>query len=528
MYAMLMRKHLLSNDVVIYNPIKVIKGEFDEEDNYFLDEMGCDFPEATDIAFIVSCERQECYAYPITEEDLLNRYGTNVLEEAVEKYFDEVSDAFNFSAIGDKKFVMHQINYEELKALFDEPKLHFDYYNGSVNISKRKLYMLTQIKDEKELRKFIDEMLKKFDELDKSSIKKTSLKKDKNNSDTILKEKTSVFLDSPSDKENKNIRRDIDTDELEAYLKERIIGQDEKIEELVTVIADNYKTSNPHLIQRPLLIGPSGVGKTETLKLMAEYLDIPFTRYSTPTLSGSGYVGNDIDDILRLAYYNSGRKEKICNESLIFLDEFDKINLRGNDVSDKAVQNLLLNFLDGTVYDVEVNSGYRVQLDTTLMCIVLGGAFEDIFKKKKKKIGFGDSESELNKITITDADIIEYGFIPEIVGRCNPKILYNNLTREDLKNILLKGKLSPIYLKQQFYKEVYDVDLKVLDTYIDAVLDRVVDNNTGARELKQIVFSSFNNISHNLQSKKNRGKYSEVIVDKEILSDSKVYTLKKR
>lgn len=185
--------------------------------------------------------------------------------------------------------------------------------------------MLTQIKGEKELRKFIDGMLKKFDELDKSSIKKSSSKKDKNNSDTILKEKTSVFLDSTSDKENKNIRRDIDTDELEAYLKERIIGQDEKIEELVTVIADNYKTSNPHLIQRPLLIGPSGVGKTETLKLMAEYLDIPFTRYSTPTLSGSGYVGNDIDDILGLAYYNSGRKEKICNESLIFLDEFDKI-----------------------------------------------------------------------------------------------------------------------------------------------------------------------------------------------------------
>ena len=115
------------------------------------------------------------------------------------------------------------------------------------------------------------------------------------------------------------------------------------------------------------MIGPSGVGKTETLKLMAEYLDIPFTRYSTPTLSGSGYVGNDIDDILRLAYYNSGRKEKICNESLIFLDEFDKINMRGSDVSDKAVQNLLLNFLDGTVYGVEVNSGYRVQLDTTLI-----------------------------------------------------------------------------------------------------------------------------------------------------------------
>lgn len=525
MYAMLMRKHLLSNDVVIYNPIKAIKGEIDKEYNYFIDEMECDFPKATDEYFITSSQYLEGYAYPITEEDLLNRYGTDSLEEALEKYQDEVFEAFNFSVIEGEKFVMHQINYEELKAFFEEPELSFDYYNGSVNIPKRKLYMLTQIEDKKDLRKFIDEILKKFNELDKSGIKKGSSKKDKDNNDEILKAKASVFS---SDLESKNIRRDIDTDELEAYLKERIIGQDEKIEELVTVIADNYKTSDPHLIQRPLLIGPSGVGKTETLKLIAEYLDIPFTRYSTPTLSGAGYVGNNVDDILKLAYYNSSRKEKICNESLIFLDEFDKINLRGNDVSDKAVQNLLLNFLDGTVYDVEVNSGYRIQLDTTLMCIVLGGAFEDIFKKKKKKIGFGDSESELNKLTITDADIIEYGFIPEIVGRCDPKILYNNLTREDFKNILLKGKLSPIYLKQQFYKEVYDVDLKILDTYIEAVLDRVVDNNTGARELKQIVFSSLSDISHTLQSKKNRGKYSEVIVDKEILSDSKVYTLKKR
>ena len=79
----------------------------------------------------------------------------------------------------------------------------------------------------------------------------------------------------------------------------RVIGQDKNIENLVTVISDNYKTSDPHLIQRPLVMGPSGVGKTETLKLLAEYLDIPFTKYSTPTLSGAGYVGKDIDDIFK-------------------------------------------------------------------------------------------------------------------------------------------------------------------------------------------------------------------------------------
>lgn len=83
---MLMRKHLLSNDVVIYNPIKAIKGEIDKEYNYFIDEMECDFPKATDEYFITSSQYLEGYAYPITEEDLLNRYGTDSLEEALEKY----------------------------------------------------------------------------------------------------------------------------------------------------------------------------------------------------------------------------------------------------------------------------------------------------------------------------------------------------------------------------------------------------------------------------------------------------------
>ena len=157
----------------------------------------------------------------------------------------------------------------------------------------------------------------------------------------------------------------------------------EQIERLVTVIADNYKTTNPYLIQRPLIIGPSGVGKTETLKLIAEYLKIPFTRYSTPTLSGTGYRGKDIESILRMVYQNAGKKIKACNESLIFLDEIDKIAERGRDVSDEAVQNLLLNFLDGTVYDVEIDQGITVNIDTTLMNIVFGGAFEDMLNDEE-------------------------------------------------------------------------------------------------------------------------------------------------
>ena len=213
---------------------------------------------------------------------------------------------------------------------------------------------------------------------------------------------------------------------------------------------------------------------------------------------------------------------------MIFLDEIDKIAERGRDVSDEAVQNLLLNFLDGTVYDVEIDYGRTVNIDTTLMNIVFGVAFEEMFNNKTKSFGFNFFNNSLDNMDVTTKDIKDYGFITEFIGRCSPKIIYNRLSREDLRNILVEGKLSPIFLKQQFYKEVYDVDLTYDDSYIEEVLNRAILDDTGARELKQIVFSSLEDVSHTLQGKSNRGKYSEVVVDKEILSDNKVYTLKKR
>lgn len=176
---------------------------------------------------------------------------------------------------------MYQIYFNELGELLTNSELLFDgIYEGFVKIPIKKLYMLTQLDSKSKLRKFIEEWIRKNEELEKLDNKKNLSKVNENieEKDSSV-QKTSEDLDERyvnvqvKDKEeeqtNKNIRRDIDTEELEAYLKARIIGQDEQIERLVTVIADNYKTTNPYLIQRPLIIGPSGVGKTETLKLIA-------------------------------------------------------------------------------------------------------------------------------------------------------------------------------------------------------------------------------------------------------------------
>ena len=519
MYAMLMKKENLSNEGFLFNPVTVIEGELNEEYGAFIDKFNNEFCLIDELSFAIS-ELVEGVYFISSEEELISKYSTVTIEEALKYYQDDIFNSFTFGLNSDErseKLDIYQLSLSDLVELASNSNLNSSYYNGMVSIPKRKLYMLTQLKDEKDLKDFIDQSVKDFKELERKE-KETKAKEKEIKVININTNKTNI--------KNKNVRRDIDTEELEAYLKMRVIGQDKNIENLVTVISDNYKTNDPHLIQRPLVMGPSGVGKTETLKLLAEYLNIPFTKYSTPTLSGSGYVGKDIDDILKMTYQNSSRNIKKCEESLIFLDEFDKIANRGLEVSDVAVQNLLLNFLDGTVYDVNLTNYDRIKIDTTFMNIVLGGAFVDILKDKNRKLGFNNDDS--CDLTVTDKDIIDFGFIPEIVGRVSPKIMYNTLSSLDLKNILLKGKLSPILLKQQFYKEVYDVTLKCTDDYVDGILEIAASNDTGARELKQIVYTSLLDVSHTLQRKSNRGKYSEVIVDKEILSDNKVYTLKKR
>ena len=509
MYAILMKKVLDNNGIIIYNPIRVIKGEI--QDGNFISSDNKFYFYADDEYFIKRDEK-ECVAYVQTKEELLTEYATKNINQALNCFKEDVFSCLNIGI-----FNSETGNYDLIEMPVEDARDMLTCYTNmdgsSYQISG--VIPITSDTTTEEIFNSIEELLKPIFSPEKSI-------------ETLQNKETIAYKQPKSTKTDveNDFRRDIDTEELEAYLKERIIGQDRQIEQLVTVIAENYKTKNPHLILRPLLIGPSGVGKTETLKLLAEYLKVPFTRYSTPTLSASGYKGNDIDDLLSLAYQNAGRKIKDCEESLIFLDEIDKISSRGRDVSDVAVQNLLLNFLDGSTYDVNISLTQSVKIDTSFMNIVMGGAFEELFKAKDKHLGFISSQDKMK--TITPTDIINYGFIAEFVGRASPKIVYNNLSKEDLKTIMTEGKLSPLLLKQQFYQEAYNVALKYDESYVNEILNRVTSNNTGARELNEIVLSSLLDVSRTLQQKSNQGKYSEVLINKEILSDNKVYTLKKR
>ena len=242
-----------------------------------------------------------------------------------------------------------------------------------------------------------------------------------------------------SEKKEKTFLDDIDSFELETYLKSRIFENDDILEDIATTIAMNYRAKRKEDVESMLSIGPTGSGKTETYKLIAEYLNVPLTIYDCNLLTSAGYVGKDIDDVLREVVINSGRDLNKAAKSILVFDEIDKIASRGMDVKDLAVQYLLLKVMDGNSYTFQMEkNGKQVTLDTSFMTVAGLGAFSDLYtsKEKKRNMGFGIAQEEgQKKANITPEDLINYGMLAELMGRFYLTHEYKKLSADDIKRI---------------------------------------------------------------------------------------------
>ena len=256
----------------------------------------------------------------------------------------------------------------------------------------------------------------------------------------------------------------IDALDLENYLKERIFENDDILEDIATTIAMNYRARRKEDVESMLSIGPTGSGKTETYRLIAEYLNVPLTIYDCNLLTAGGYVGKDLDDVFREVVINAGKDLKKAEKSILVFDEIDKIATRGMDVKDLAVQYLLLKAMDGSSYTFALEkNGRPVTLDTSFMTIAGLGAFSDLYKqkeKKKSKLGFATGEdTEEERVTLTPEDLIDYGMLAELMGRFYLTHEYKKLGPSDLRRILIDSKGSPLLRKQQRYLEEFGYEL---------------------------------------------------------------------
>ena len=362
------------------------------------------------------------------------------------------------------------------------------------------------------------------------------------------------------DKASPQINFDMKPEELISYLNSFIVKQDGAKEILATKVCTHYNkikfmaekggNADPgvgNIKNNIIMAGPTGVGKTYMIKLIAKKIGVPFVKGDATKFSETGYVGGDVEDLLRdLVYEVNGDIER-AQYGIIYIDEIDKIagsgNLIGPDVSRTGVQRALLKPMEETEVDLRVphdpisqmeaiekyrRTGKREKktINTRNILFIVSGAFnglEDIIKKRmhQEGIGFGaelkskDDKTEYLK-HVSAEDLISYGFESEFIGRLPVAAIFEQLEEQDLYDIL-KNPHSPIITSKKRDFRSYGIDLKFEDKSLWKMAHMAYQQQIGARGL----ISAIEKVLLKFERKLPSTDVAELVVTEEMVKDPK-------
>jgi ATP-dependent Clp protease ATP-binding subunit ClpX len=317
--------------------------------------------------------------------------------------------------------------------------------------------------------------------------------------------------------------------ELDNFLGDYIIGQERARKLLSVAVYNHYKrifknvtTENDETEiakSNVLLIGPTGSGKTLMAQTIARVLNVPIAIADATSLTEAGYVGEDVENILTKLLQAADGDIARAEQGIVFIDEVDKISRMSEnrsitrDVSGEGVQQALLKIVEGAQVNIPPKGGRKhpnqefTSIDTTNILFICGGAFDGLKEILKRKqgdnvLGFGHEkktkvEQEATFDMVEPDDLVNYGLIPELVGRLPIIASLHEISEDDMVRILTEPKNSLI--KQ--YKKLFSIDgveLNFEEDALRAIAQKSLKRKTGARGLRAILEETMIDIMYEL------------------------------